>query len=81
MYIPNHLLITMTLIIIPTQSIGKVDKDKLIEAGRKYVLPLFGEKARSAVVCSSEKAEEIKSGLESMGLPLDVQVRTKYSIN
>lgn len=51
-----------------------MDKDKLIEAGRKYVMPLFSEKARSAVVCHSEKADEIKNGLESMGLPLDVQV-------
>lgn len=56
-----------------------MDKDKLIEAGRKYVLPLFGEKARSAVVCSAEKAEEIKKGLEEMGLALDVQVRTRNS--
>lgn len=51
-----------------------MDKESLIAAGRKYVLPLFSEKARSAVVCHSEKAEEIKTGLATMGLPLDVQV-------
>lgn len=43
------------------------------------MLPLFGEKARSAVVCSAEKAEEIKKGLEDMGLALDVQVRMRFS--
>lgn len=59
------------------QRIGKVDKASLIEAGRKYVMPLFCEKARSAVVCNSEKAEEIRCGLDSMGLPLDVKVSVR----
>lgn len=60
--------------------IGKVDKSELVEAGKKYVLPLFGEKARAAIVCSSEKAQEIKSGLEGLGIALDVKITVEESI-
>ena len=63
------------------QNIGKVDKESLIEIGKKYVLPLFCETARSAVVCSSEKAEEIRVGLEGMGLPLDIQVSGSFCLS
>lgn len=73
-------VVTWICLSLKLQNIGKVDKAKLIEVGQKYVLPLFGEKARSAVVCHSEKAEEIRNGLEALGLPLTVQVGILLSI-